>query len=138
MTSALILAGISQVSCAEAEGPAAPAGEITLADPPSNRDAGEIGRGRAVDTTSRTIGCSRPGPSVPDGPVGWLTLATTPWTHVHVAGSCYGNTPLLRAPVPGGRHALQMTNEVSDIDEVRQAAIELDEVTRLRFDFTAQ
>ena len=35
-------------------------------------------------------------------------------------------------------HALHMTNEEPEIDEVREVVIEADEVTRLRFDLTVQ
>jgi serine/threonine-protein kinase len=57
-----------------------------------------------------------------EGP-GFLTLATTPWTHVSVGGRDLGTTPLIRVELPPGTHRLRLVNREQGIDETYPVTI---------------
>ena len=41
---------------------------------------------------------------------GHLTLDSAPWAEVSISGKPLGSTPLLRIPLPPGRHTLTLSN----------------------------
>ena len=44
------------------------------------------------------------------GNMGFLRINSRPWAQVFVDGRFLGNTPLLNAPVPAGKHKIKLTN----------------------------
>jgi serine/threonine-protein kinase len=55
---------------------------------------------------------------------GFLTLDTTPWSHVSVDGSPLGQTPIVRARLPAGLHTLTLANGERGIATTYQVSIE--------------
>jgi len=55
----------------------------------------------------------QPGPApapAAGGSMGFLRINSRPWAQVFVDGRFLGNTPLLNAPVPAGKHKIKLTN----------------------------
>ena len=83
---------------------------------------------QTTTTTTTTTSTSTPERSEETG---FLTLVTSPWTHVALDGRAIGETPLLRARVPAGRHTLRLTNPDEGIDETYDIEVQPGEtVTR--------
>ncbi|MGE0789243.1 MAG: protein kinase [Sandaracinaceae bacterium] len=55
--------------------------------------------------------------------LGFLTLATTPWTEVSENGRVLGTTPLIRVELPAGQHRLRLVNREQGIDEPYRVTI---------------
>jgi serine/threonine-protein kinase len=66
------------------------------------------------------------------GEVGYLTLVTSPWTIVSVGGRELGETPLVRIPLPAGRHTLRLVNPEEGISETYVVEIRPGETTTRR------
>lgn len=62
---------------------------------------------------------------------GYLTIKTTPWTKVTIAGAPYGATPVFKLRLPAGKHMVQLTNETEGIDATRVVQIKGGETTKL-------
>jgi serine/threonine-protein kinase len=62
---------------------------------------------------------------------GFLTLSTTPWTKVSVAGEVLGSTPLFKVKLPAGEHTMTLVNEGQGINTTRKVTIRAGEVTKL-------
>jgi hypothetical protein len=56
--------------------------------------------------------------------VGYLSLATNPWTHVRLGDQELGVTPLIRQELPAGTHQLRLINEGAGIDLPYRVVIE--------------
>lgn len=54
---------------------------------------------------------------------GFLTLATTPWTRVRLAGRDLGTTPLIRVELPPGTHTLHLENDAEGIAQTYRVTI---------------
>jgi serine/threonine-protein kinase len=67
-----------------------------------------------------------PAPAVPEPSVeyGFLTLDTTPWSTVTVDGKVLGQTPIVRAKLPAGRHSLLLVNGERNLSTSYQVTIE--------------
>jgi len=63
---------------------------------------------------------------------GFLTLATTPWTHVTLGGRRLGTTPLIRVELPAGTHVLRLRNPDRGIDQTYRVTIQAGETTSRR------
>ena len=55
---------------------------------------------------------------------GFLTIDTTPWSHVTVDGTPLGQTPIVRAKLPAGPHTLTLVNGERGISTTYQVKIE--------------
>jgi serine/threonine-protein kinase len=63
--------------------------------------------------TSPALASSTPGSHAavrPAGEKGYLSLDSSPWANVFFAGKALGPTPLVRVPMPAGRHVLTLEN----------------------------
>jgi hypothetical protein len=57
-------------------------------------------------------GSASPGhAAAPAAAAGYLTLDTTPWSTVTLAGTSLGQTPLVKVELPAGQHLLELANE---------------------------
>jgi eukaryotic-like serine/threonine-protein kinase len=64
--------------------------------------------------------------------VGYLTLATSPWTNVSCDGRSLGETPLMHVTLPVGHHSCRLVNEAEGIHESYDLDIRPGETTRVR------
>ncbi len=62
---------------------------------------------------------------------GFLTLKTTPWTKVSIAGTPYGSTPLFKVKLRPGTYSVVLVNEQEGINETRSVTIPAGEVAKL-------
>lgn len=60
---------------------------------------------------------------------GSLRLETVPWTTVYVGGKKLGDTPILGAALPAGRHQLKLVNGEQGIDQTIEIEIAANETT---------
>jgi len=79
-----------------------------------------------------------PGPNLPPVPApiapaedGFLTLKTTPWTKVTIAGTPYGSTPLFKIKLKPGTYSMLLVNEQEGVNETRSVVVKPGEVNKL-------
>jgi hypothetical protein len=60
----------------------------------------------------------------PSAEFGYLTLDTTPWSEVKVDGVSLGQTPIVRAKLPAGRHTVLLQNAERGVSTTYQISIE--------------
>ena len=75
---------------------------------------------------------STPAPSTGGGGEGFLSLITSPWTHVTEGGHDLGDTPLVRVPMSAGHHSLRLVNSESGISETYDVEITAGQTTSRR------
>jgi hypothetical protein len=63
---------------------------------------------------------------------GYLSLITSPWTHVTEGSHDLGDTPLVRVPLSAGHHSLHLVNSESGIRETYDVDITAGETTSRR------
>lgn len=61
--------------------------------------------------------------------MGKLTLKTTPWTQVYLAGKKLGDTPLVDLPVPAGTHVLKLVNPDSNLESTIEVEVKSGQTT---------
>jgi eukaryotic-like serine/threonine-protein kinase len=61
---------------------------------------------------------------------GKLTLSTDPWTRVMFKDKVLGDTPLIDAPLPAGKHRLRLVNEQSKIDLTIEVEVKAGQTTK--------
>jgi serine/threonine-protein kinase len=61
--------------------------------------------------------------------MGKLTLKTTPWTQVYLAGKKLGDTPLVGLPVPAGTHVLKLVNPDSNLESTIEVEVKSGQTT---------
>ncbi|HEY3450623.1 MAG TPA: serine/threonine-protein kinase [Myxococcales bacterium] len=66
-----------------------------------------------------------------DAKEGFLSLNTTPWTEVTIAGQPFGTTPLFRIKLAPGSHVVELVNGEEGIRQKRTVAIKAGETTKL-------
>ena len=71
-------------------------------------------------------------------PVGYLTIATTPWARISVDGTDWGTTPLFKRSLPAGPHTLVITNSAENIDARVTAQIVARETVKMKLRCAAQ
>jgi hypothetical protein len=62
---------------------------------------------------------------------GFLTLKTTPWAKISIAGAPYGSTPVFKLRLSPGRHVLHLVNEEAGVDVKRTVTIKSGETAKL-------
>jgi serine/threonine protein kinase len=68
----------------------------------------------------------------PSGGDGYLSLITSPWTHVTEGSHDLGDTPLVRVPLSAGHHTLHLVNAEAGIRETYDVEISAGETTSRR------
>ena len=68
----------------------------------------------------------------PSGGNGFVSLITSPWTHVTEGGHDLGDTPLVRIPLSAGHHSLRLVNTEAGISEMYEVDIVAGETTSRR------
>jgi serine/threonine protein kinase len=63
-----------------------------------------------ASTTAPSAPAPRPGSPAPSVALGYLSLDSSPWAEVFLAGELLGSTPLQRVPLPPGKHVLALKN----------------------------
>jgi hypothetical protein len=63
---------------------------------------------------------------------GFLTIDTMPWAQVSVGGRSLGNTPVIKARLPVGRHTLRLRNPEAGITTTYTVDIRANETTTRR------
>jgi serine/threonine protein kinase len=94
---------------------------------------------RPTDTTRVTDPPSVPVPvpvPVAASSEGFLSVRTTPWTKVTIAGAPHGATPLFKLRLHAGKHTVRLTNEQAGIDATRVVEIKGGETTKLDLQLT--
>jgi serine/threonine-protein kinase len=114
----------------------APPTSVALAPPTGTPPASETHRTprRRTDPTPRASETTAPPPSsaAPATGNGFLSLITSPWTHVTEGGRDLGDTPLMRVPLPAGHHSLRLVNGEAGISETYEVDITAGETTSRR------
>jgi serine/threonine-protein kinase len=82
----------------------APPPSATSSPPPAAAEP------RAVGTASQSAVAAQPRAFEPTSSPGFLSLDSAPWSEVFLGDSALGTTPLLRVPLPPGRHQLTLRN----------------------------
>ncbi len=101
--------------------------------PPSHRPHRRDGR--AADTTPEATTTTAPAPPASSAPAtgdGYLSLITSPWTHVTEGAHDLGETPLVRVPLAPGHHTLRLVNTEAGISETYDVDIEAGQTTSRR------
>ena len=88
--------------------------------------------GTGATTGSSGGGTAPEGTTEAPSDVGFLTLATSPWTSVTCAGRSLGETPLMRVSLPVGHHSCRLVNADEGISETYEVDIRPGETTRVR------
>ena len=117
--------------------PSAVAPEATPVAPPSSEGSR---RGHRRDPRPsdppETSPAVAPPPSVSAAPTasgdGYLSLITSPWTHVTEGGHDLGETPLVHVPLSPGHHTLRLVNTEAGISESYDVEIEAGQTTSRR------
>jgi serine/threonine protein kinase len=122
------------------EEPAVKAGETRGAaaqpvQPPGRTGAGTESREPGHEAPAGTgdqAGEERP----PKAGQGWLSINVRPWAEVVIDGKTAGYTPLIRKPLPAGKHSVVIRNPELGKDKSFVVKIRDKKVKTLTFDFT--
>jgi len=68
-------------------------------------------------------------------PMGRLTLKTTPWASVFLAGKKLGDTPLVESPIPAGTHVLKLSNPDTGLESSIEVEIKPGQTTTKKLKF---
>ncbi len=93
--------------------------------PPEQR-RGKRGRGRRGKRPPKTTAIA----SAP----GFLTLKTSPWTEVSLAGRSLGVTPLFKLSLPAGQHTLRLKNDKAGISVKKMIRVPSGKTLKLDLD----
>lgn len=130
------------VITAPATEPPSPAEPPTAISPPTegtsardrtsrSRPTREARAGRAPHAEAAPVPHAA-SPSAEEQSTGFLSLVTSPWTHVSLGGRDLGTTPLVRVPLPIGHHVLRLVNTEAGISEQYEVDIRPSETTTRR------
>jgi serine/threonine-protein kinase len=91
----------------------------------------------APDPTHVEVAVAPPPPPPSSAPAatggdGYLSLITSPWTHVTEGGRDLGDTPLVRVPLSAGHHSLHLVNPEALVSETYDVDITAGQTTSRR------